>query len=346
MRETPRSQETVSDAGPVHPQPRSGRAMARTTGVSGSGSPHRSDGRPPHTPRGARRLGRSGGPGTTPLVPGLPFPRRVFLVVVGGAVSLLVLITWQVAAHGPLRAFDERLSHDIAQHGDVPSGYSASTFVAVLAEFGADLGGVVAVLPALAAAVSVAAWRGYRVRLRLWWLPPLTAALALGAVPALVAPLKAWLGRPGPNGAPLAPGNGYYPSGHAATAAVGYGAVLLLIAFTWAIARPQAPSEAPTVAPEAPPTTVAPTVHTMPRAAWWWSMAALACLNAGVGLGLVRRGYHWPLDVLGSWCLSVLLLSCVAWSVGWALSVNRPAPAPARGPQPPRASPTPAPPGR
>ncbi|MFF5717906.1 phosphatase PAP2 family protein [Streptomyces buecherae] len=343
MRETPRSQETVSDAGPVHPQPRSGRAMARTTGVSGSGSPHRSDGRPPHTPRGARRLGHSGSPGTTPLVPGLPFSRRAFLVIAGGAVLLFVLITWQVAAHGPLRALDERLSHGLAQHGAVPPGYSVSTFVAVLAEFGADLGGVVAVLPALAAAVAVAAWCGYRVRLRLWWLPPLTGALALGAVPAFVAPLKAWLGRPGPDGAPIASGNGYYPSGHAATAAVGYGAVLLLIAFTWAITRPPAPSAAPTAAPVAPPTTVAPTVRTMPRAAWWWGMAALACLDVGVGLGLVRRGYHWPLDVLASWCLSVLLLSCVAWSVGRALSVNRPAPAPARGPQPPRASPTPAP---
>ncbi|MEU3964767.1 phosphatase PAP2 family protein [Streptomyces buecherae] len=261
----------------------------------------------------------------------------------GGAVSLFVLITWQVAAHGPLRALDERLSHGTAQHGAVPSGCSVSTFVAVLAEFGADLGGVIVVLPALAATVAVAAWCGYRVRLRLWWLPPLTAALALGAVPAFVAPLKVWLGRPGPDGAPIASGNGYYPSGHAATAAVGYGAVLLLIAFTWAITRPPAPSEAPTAVSGAPPATAPPT---MPRAAWWWGTAALACLNAGVGLGLVRRGYHWPLDVLGSWCLSVLLLSCVVWSAGRALSVNRPAPTPAPGPQPPRASPTPAPPDR
>ncbi|WEV25068.1 phosphatase PAP2 family protein [Streptomyces sp. 71268] len=253
---------------------------------------------------------------------------------------LFLLVTWQVAAHGPLRALDERLSHDTARHGAVPSGYSVSALVDVLAEFGADFGGVVAVLPPLAVTVAVAAWCGYRVRLRLWWLPPLTAALALGAVPALVAPLKAWLGRPGPDGAPIASGNGYYPSGHAATAAVGYGAVLLLIAFTRAITRPPAPSEVPMTASGAPPATAAPTV---PRTACWWGTAALTCLNVGVGAGLVRRGYHWPLDVLGSWCLSALLLSCVVWSVGRALSVNRPAPAPARGPQPPRASPTPGP---
>ncbi len=340
MRETHRSQETASDAGPVHPQPRSGRAMARTSGVSGSGSPHRSDGRPPHTPRGARRLGHSGNPGTTPLVPGLPFSSRAFLVVVGGVVLLLLLITWQVAAHGSLRTLDEQLGRDTAQHGAVPSGRSVSALVGVLAEFGADLGGVVAVLPPLAVAVAIAAWCGYRARLRLRWLPSLTAALALGAVPALVAPLKAWLGRPGPDGAPVASGNGYYPSGHAATAAFGYGAVLLLIAFCWSITRPPASSEAPTAVCGAPPAAAPPTVT---RAAWWWGTAVLACLNAGIGLGLVRRGYHWPLDVLGSWCLSALLLSCVAWSVGRALSVNRPVSAPARDPWPPRASPTPGP---
>ncbi|WP_179200392.1 phosphatase PAP2 family protein, partial [Streptomyces sp. NRRL B-24085] len=38
---------------------------------------------------------------------------------------------------------------------------------------------------------------------------------------------------------------------------------------------------------------------------------ALVCalLVLAVSYGLVRRGYHWPLDVLASWCLSALLLS-------------------------------------
>ena len=54
------------------PQLRPGRALAHTTGASGSGSPHRSDSRPPQTPRGARPSDLIGRPGTTPPVPGRP----------------------------------------------------------------------------------------------------------------------------------------------------------------------------------------------------------------------------------------------------------------------------------
>lgn len=32
-------------------------------------------------------------------------------------------------------------------------------------------------------------------------------------------------------------------------------------------------------------------------------------VNIGVGFGLVRQGYHWPLDVVASWCVCALLLS-------------------------------------
>ncbi|MFP8964552.1 hypothetical protein ACLIYP_28895, partial [Streptomyces nanhaiensis] len=39
--------------------------------------------------------------------------------------------------------------------------------------------------------------------------------------------------------------------------------------------------------------------------------AAAALVCAAVGAGLVWRGYHWPLDVLGSWCLGVPLLAAV-----------------------------------
>jgi undecaprenyl-diphosphatase len=40
--------------------------------------------------------------------------------------------------------------------------------------------------------------------------------------------------------------------------------------------------------------------------------AAAAVLAAGVGAGLVWHGYHWPLDVLASWCLAAALLAPVA----------------------------------
>ncbi|MEU0276673.1 hypothetical protein ABZ129_33525, partial [Streptomyces sp. NPDC006307] len=61
MRETP--------SRPEPPQPRPGRAFAHTPGAVGSGTPHRSDSCPPHTPRGVRRTGHGGRPGTTPPVP-------------------------------------------------------------------------------------------------------------------------------------------------------------------------------------------------------------------------------------------------------------------------------------
>ncbi|MFD8432409.1 phosphatase PAP2 family protein, partial [Streptomyces coelicoflavus] len=36
-----------------------------------------------------------------------------------------------------------------------------------------------------------------------------------------------------------------------------------------------------------------------------------AVLVLGTSYGLVRRGYHWPLDVVASWCLGAVLLAGV-----------------------------------
>ncbi|MFI5997249.1 phosphoesterase, partial [Streptomyces sp. NPDC051362] len=66
MRDTPRPQGTVGDSGSSLPQLRPGRALAHTPGASGSGSPHRSDSRPPQTPRGARQSGPDGRPRPPP----------------------------------------------------------------------------------------------------------------------------------------------------------------------------------------------------------------------------------------------------------------------------------------
>lgn len=70
---------------------------------------------------------------------------------------------------------------------------------------------------------------------------------------------------------PLEPwAHGYYPSGHTATALVAYfGAAFL-------VSRRLVP--------------------------------VAAVLTAVTGTGLVLRGYHWPLDVLASCCLGVLIL--------------------------------------
>jgi undecaprenyl-diphosphatase len=181
---------------------------------------------------------------------------------------LFTAVTWQVTAGGPLADADERLAREMRE--DAPP--------TAFAELLADLGNVEVALPVLAAALAYAWLRG---RGRGRRPPPaaLAAAAAMASVPALVAPLKALTGRPGPLG-----GTGYFPSGHAATAVVAYGAAALL---------------------------VLPYVRARVRWARWALPAAAALVCAAVGAGLVWRGYHWPLDVLGSWCLGVPPLAAV-----------------------------------
>ncbi|MGW7136927.1 phosphatase PAP2 family protein [Streptomyces xanthophaeus] len=103
------------------------------------------------------------------------------------------------------------------------------------------------------------------------------AGVAMALVPALVVPLKEWTARPGP----LEPwAAGYYPSGHTATSAVAYvGAALLLSPYT----RRN------------------------------WPMAVALLLAGATAVGLVLRGFHWPLDVLASCFLCVPLLLAVRW---------------------------------
>ncbi|MGW2026890.1 phosphatase PAP2 family protein [Streptomyces decoyicus] len=251
---------------------------------------------------------------------------------------LFAALTWQVAGHGPLRTLDERLGRTLAAAGAIPSG---------LAEFFADLGNTVVALPVL---LVVMVWTGWRGRQRCrrwqqwqreregeqggadaaegpapvrWWLPPLAAGLALAAAPALVVPLKLWLARPGPPQMAGGAHDGFYPSGHGATAAVAYGVAALLL--TRGRMRGQMRLRIGNGNDSARSGTPAPT----PAAAATVAVtASVALLNAGVGIGLVRRGYHWPLDVLGSWCLAGVLLAawcavCDRWAGGGAGTVHQ-----------------------
>ncbi|MFD5130823.1 phosphatase PAP2 family protein [Streptomyces olindensis] len=142
----------------------------------------------------------------------------------------------------------------------------------------ADLGNIQVAVPVLAVALGYVAVRTRRAGGDRWWLPVAAAALLMALVPALVVPLKELTDRPGTPAVP--PGTGYYPSGHTATAAIAYGSATLLL---------------------------------LPRLRTALARRALvtACLVLvlGVSYGLVRRGYHWPLDVVGSWCLCAVLLS-------------------------------------
>ncbi|MGD9481696.1 phosphatase PAP2 family protein [Streptomyces sp. TRM70308] len=177
------------------------------------------------------------------------------------------VLTWQVVTGGRLRDADERLAAALRQPDPAAPGADGG-----LAEFAADLGHWYVAVPALLPVLCHAWWRIRRPG------PLLAVVGAMTAVPLLVAPLKALVDRAGPLG-----GQGYYPSGHTATAVVAYGAVALLLL-----------------------------PHLRGRAARSALVVPVCAVVAGVGAGLVRRGYHWPLDVAASWCLGGLLLLAVA----------------------------------
>ncbi|MEU0387266.1 phosphatase PAP2 family protein [Streptomyces chartreusis] len=148
----------------------------------------------------------------------------------------------------------------------------------------ADLGNVQVAVPVLVVALGYVAVRHRRAGVDRWWLPVAAGALLMTLVPALVVPLKELTDRPGTPVVP--PGTGYYPSGHTATAAVAYGSATLLL-LPWlrtALAR-----------------------RTL--------ITLCVALVLGASYGLVRRGYHWPLDVVGSWCLCSVLLTSLWLSV-------------------------------
>ncbi|MDR6977663.1 undecaprenyl-diphosphatase [Streptomyces sp. 3330] len=148
------------------------------------------------------------------------------------------------------------------------------------AELLADLGEVQIAVPVLVLVAGYAAWRGRAAGVARWWAPSLAALAVMALVPLVVVPLKLWTDRPGTPAVP--PATGYYPSGHTATAAVAYGAAALVL-LPWlrtAFAR-------------------------------WLALATSALLVLAVSYGLVRRGYHWPLDVVASWFLCAVLLGAL-----------------------------------
>ncbi|MFJ8110764.1 phosphatase PAP2 family protein [Streptomyces sp. NPDC096132] len=143
-----------------------------------------------------------------------------------------------------------------------------------------DLGDVQIAVPVLVLVTVYVALQGQASGQRRWWLPPVASVVLMTLVPLIVVPLKEWTARPGTPAVP--PATGYYPSGHTATAAVAYGsaAMILLPWLLTALARRLA-------------------------------VATAGLLVLAVSYGLVRRGYHWPLDVGASWCLCTVLLGAL-----------------------------------
>jgi membrane-associated phospholipid phosphatase len=277
FRRTPRSwptpQKATDDNAPVNPHHRHSSALAHdTAGSSGPGNPRRSVGRPSHTPRDGRHGGRPGRPGTLPPVPG----RLISLFTLG--LLLLAGLTWQVSSHGPL------VGRDAAVLAWFRRTAAAHSWFTTTAHYFCKLGNIQVAVPVLLAAIVLTGRLGQRAGLPRWWLPPAAAALVIAVLPLVVTVMKDALHRPPPGRTvPDPSGYGYFPSGHTATSAVAYGAAALLL-LPW-VRR---------------------------RAARLVLLAGTPLLLLVIGCCLVWCDYHWPLDVLASWSLTLSLLTVVA----------------------------------
>lgn len=188
------------------------------------------------------------------------------------------LLTWQVAARGPLFHWDSRLDAAVLRAA------ARHRLLRPAAQVLADLGDLPVALPLLAVVLGWVAWRLRR------WSPALGYAAAMAVTGVVVVPVKTAVSRPAPGASVLAGRSGYFPSGHAATAAMASGLAVLA---------------------------VLPLLRR--AAARRLVVIAAVPLNVAVGAALVWRGYHWPLDVVAAWCLSGVLLG-LAWGLTHGLA--------------------------
>ncbi len=286
FRGTPRtwpnpSDEAAGDNAPMNPHHRRGSALAHdNAGTSCPGDPRRSAGRSSQTPRDGRYGDRPGRPGTLPPVPGRPTSARARLLTLGAAfaaaVTAFCLLTWQVSSGGGLVGDDWRVLRGARRAAAAHPAFDG------LAHALSDLGDIAVAVPVLLVALAAAVRLGRRAGLPRWWLPPGAAALAMCLLPVVVGTVKAGVDRPAPGQVRADPSYGYFPSGHTATSSVAFGlAALVLLPFVRRAAL---------------------------RALLAAGTGLLALL---VGVALVWCDYHWPLDVLASWCLAAALLSAV-----------------------------------
>lgn len=201
-------------------------------------------------------------------------------MVITACALLFALFTWQLAVHGPLFHWDTGVDAVVLRDA------ARYRFLTPAAQVLADLGDIQIAVPLLAAVLGYSAWRHRRAGRAFWWLPSAWCALAMALVGLVVMPLKDLVARPAPGSAVLVDHSGYYPSGHASTAAMACGLTLLL---------------------------ALPLLSR--KAARRLLVATAVLLNAAVGAALVWRGYHWPLDVVAGWCLCGALLALIALPV-------------------------------
>jgi len=238
----------------------------------------RSTERRAQTPRAKRNVDHLSRPGALPPAPGrlrAALVQTVWLPLV--LFGILGVLTEQVLTNGPLLAVDH-WTRDTVQSWVAADPWPWTNS---LAEYWTDLGravfsGAVLTVVALTAAARLRSWR------------PLAAALlAALALFGTVIPGKILIGRVGPRGAPVAPGDwGWFPSGHTATASICLGTAALILCTAW-----------PRLRRLVYPATV------------------FVC--AGVGGCLIWRDYHWLWDVVASGCLTgITLWLLLRWPLG------------------------------
>jgi undecaprenyl-diphosphatase len=190
-------------------------------------------------------------------------------VRLGGPALILVLLTINVLASGPLVGADQRIRVFVQSHG----GSAGWHWLDAPARLVVNLAGPGVAVPVLALAALAVSARRRSLR------PLLTAAVAAVLLLVTVIPAKILIGRLSPGQRPLAPGAlGSFPSGHMTTAAVCYVVAMLLV------------------------------VPALPARVRRGAVAIALAWCLVVGAALVWRNEHWSTDVVAGWALAAIII--------------------------------------
>jgi membrane-associated phospholipid phosphatase len=209
------------------------------------------------------------GPG--PDGPEPPATRSPWLVP-GGLVLILVVLTVNVLADGPLVGTDQRIRAAVQARAASATWRWLRDSWHAPARLIVDCGNYPEAVAVLAACAVVVAARHRTLR------PLLAGFAAVVLLLATVIPAKILIGRTGPGLDSVGSGGlGVFPSGHAATAAVCWGVAVMLL------------------------------LPDLPAWAGRAALAAVAGLCLLVGVALVWCDYHWATDVVAGWALAGLI---------------------------------------
>jgi membrane-associated phospholipid phosphatase len=210
-----------------------------------------------------------------------PARRGTPWLVPGGLLLILVLLTLDVLADGPLIGVDQRIRRVVQAQANSATWHWVGGAAHAPAQLLVQLGNNQVVIPVLLLCALIAAAWQRSVR------PPLAAVIGITLLLTIVIPAKILIARPGPGLSAVAPGAmGAFPSGHTTTSSVCLGLGVLLLA---------------------------PGLRGRARRAAVAVMAALCFL---VGAALIWCDDHWFTDVAAGWALAALIVMAALWITG------------------------------